>query len=207
MCVRRHFNHKSRILGAGKFEARGFGKKGIKIKKKETIRRSEAPGGGRCPGAGGGKGKRRAGAPPAPAAGDDGPGLLHPSGARRPPPPRPRCAGRGAGLRGAGGTPRGRDALRSGSRPEGGSDSRLRIPAARSPGGGALGRPRCLSLSLFLEPQGSGDGGGGGGGGGARRGACVCPFKSRSASPASQAPGASQKNRMLLICHQTTERK
>lgn len=109
---------------------------------------------------------------------------------------RPRGVRRGS--RAGGGTPRGR-----------GRDA-LRVAAA-----GQLGRPpphsgralprrwrlgeAVIFFFFFLESQGSG--------GGARRGACVCPFKSRSAAPASQAPGASQKNRMLLICHQTTERK
>lgn len=84
--------------------------------------------------------------------------------------------------------------MRSGSRPEGGRLSRPRIPAARAPGGGALGR---LWVFFFFGAAGEWWG----------EGASVCPFKSRSAAPASQAPGASQKNRMLLICHQTTERK
>lgn len=79
-----------------------------------------------------------------------------------------------------------------------GSGSRPRIPAARAPGGGALGRLVFFLFFFFWSLRGVAGGG---------RGPCVCPFKRRSAAPASQAPGASQKNRMLLICHQTTERK
>ena len=60
------------------------------------------------------------------------------------------------------------------------------------------GRWRLREAVIFFFFGATGEGGGE---------PSVCPFKSRSAAPASQAPRASQKNRMLLICHQTTERK
>lgn len=52
--------------------------------------------------------------------------------------------------------------MRSGSRPQGGSDSRLRIPAARSPGGGAGGRLRFFLFFFFWSRRGVGAGRDGG---------------------------------------------
>lgn len=120
---------------------------------------------------------------PAASAGD-GPGLRHPSEG---------CATATFSRLGEGGWGRGktgRDPGRGlGAARAAAPAFRARAPPEVAPWGGCI--------FFFLEPQGSGGG----------KGACVCPFKSRSAAPASQAPGASQKNRMLLICHQTTERK
>lgn len=140
-------------------------------------------------------GEASGGRPSSPAAGD-GPGLRHPSGARRHLLPPAGCSAGEPG--GVGGTRRGRerDAIRVAAA------GRLGQPPPHS--GRALprrwrrGEAAIFSFSFFWSRRGVGAG---------RDGACVCPFKSRRAAPASQAPGASQKNRMLLICHQTTERK
>lgn len=134
MCVRRHFSHKSRILGAGKFEARGFGKRDKKLS------------GGPRPGVGGaalglGVGRGSVGrAPLRPPRREMALGCYIHQGcaATSSRPPVCRAGEPGGGCRG--GRRGGGNAMRSGSRPEGGSDRRLRIPAARSPGGGALGR-------------------------------------------------------------------
>lgn len=121
MCARRHFNHKSGILG---LENSRRGDSGRDKNKPEVRSRDGAALAGVWGGSIG-----RAPLQPllAHSAGDTLGCDIHQRGA--PPSPPPPVPG--------GGTHGGGNAKRSRSRPASGSDRRLRIPVARTPGGGA----------------------------------------------------------------------
>lgn len=178
MCVRRHFSHKSRILGAGKFEARGFGKRDKKLS------------GGPRPGVGGaalglGVGRGSVGrAPLRPPRREMALGCYIHQGcaATSSRPPVCRAGEPGGGCRG--GTPRGRerDAIRVAAR------GRLGPPPPHS--GRALPRRWRLgeAVIFFFFFGAAGEWWRGRWGGGARRGPVCVPLRAGALPPPRRRP-------------------